>query len=259
MFNKQKKVIKDADLDFLNRCDNSDLKLLSDFILIGNKSTWIEKYIHRNNNVRWSQSLTNKDVYKQNYPDNMKELVPELIKQLQLYGGNSIFNIVRSHGICYRSILIKVAKAQKVNFNSSQPTSLIETFLLQKILRTAIEKMNPDDVLHFSNNISKQVLLNNMGILNAGNPLFLKLTVIAVQQLAEKQGIKIVGGFLAKFVGSKWYTALTGPVGWAVSIAWSVFDVMGPAYRVMFPAVITIAYMRMKVDKSDETLNTLFS
>ena len=34
---------------------------------------------------------------------------------------------------------------------------------------------------HFSNNISKDILLNNMGLFNAGNPLFLKLTMIAVQ------------------------------------------------------------------------------
>ena len=259
MLEKEKKVINDPDLSFLNRCDNDDLKLLSDFILIGKNKMWIEKYIHREGNVRWSQRLTDKEIYKSNYPSNMSVLVPELIKQLQLYGGNSIFNIIRGHGVNYRSILIKVAKAQKVNFNSSQPTNLIETFLLQKILRTAIEKMNPDDVLHFSDNIDKQVLLNNMGVLNAGNPLFLKLTIIAVQQLAEKQGIKVAGGLLAKFVGSKWYTALTGPVGWAISIAWSVFDVMGPAYRVIFPAVVTIAYMRMKADQSDETLNAILS
>jgi uncharacterized protein YaaW (UPF0174 family) len=235
------------------------LRLLSDFILIGNKVSWIEKYIHRKGDVRWSQSLTDKEIFKKNYPNNMKELVPDLVKQLQLYGGNSIFNVIRGHGVSYRKILIKVAKAQKVNFNPSQPTNLIETYLLQHILRTAIEKMTPDDVYHFSNNISKDVLLNNMSLLNAGNPLFLKLTVIAVQQLAEKQGLKIVGGFLAKFVGSKLYTTLTGPVGWAISIAWSLFDTLGPAYRVMFPSVITVAYMRIKADQSDETLNSLFS
>ena len=256
---RTKKTIQDADLDFLYRCDNEDLKLLSDFMLIGNKPTWFEKYIHREGNVRWSQKLTDKEIYKKNYPNNMKELVPELIKQLQLYGGNSVLNLFRDKGVKYREILIKVAKAQKVNFNSSQPTNLIELFLLQKILRTAIEKMNPEDVLHYTNNISQKVLLNNMGILNAGNPLFLKLTVIAVQQLAERQGLKIAGGFIAKFVGSKWYTTLTGPVGWSISIAWSLFDMLGPAYRVMFPATVTIAYMRIKADQSDETLNSLLS
>ena len=259
MFNKEKKTIKDQDLSFLVRCDNDDLKLLSDFILIGKNKMWIEKYIHREGNVRWSQRLTDKEIYKNNYPSNMCALVPELIKQLQLYGGNSINNIFRGHGVCYRDILIKVAKAQKVNFNKSQPTALIELFLLQHILRAAIEKMTPEDVLHFSNNISKDILLNNMGLFNAGNPLFLKLTMIAVQQLAEKQGLKIAGGLIAKFMSSKWYSYLTGPVGWAVSIAWSIFDAFGPAYRVMFPSVVTIAYMRMKVDKSDETLNQLFS
>ena len=259
MFKKEKKAIKDQDLSFLVRCDNDDLKLLSDFILIGKNKMWIEKYIHREGNVRWSQRLTDKEIYKNNYPSNMCALVPELIKQLQLYGGNSINNIFRGHGVCYRDILIKVAKAQKVNFNKSQPTALIELFLLQHILRAAIEKMTPEDVLHFSNNISKDILLNNMGLFNAGNPLFLKLTMIAVQQLAEKQGLKIAGGLIAKFMSSKWYSYLTGPVGWAVSIAWSIFDAFGPAYRVMFPSVVTIAYMRMKVDKSDETLNQLFS
>ena len=98
-----------------------------------------------------------------------------------------------------------------------------------------------------------------MGILNAGNPLFLKLTMIAVQQLAEKNGLKIAGGFIAKFVGSRWYAALTGPVGWSLSVAWSIFDMLGPAYRVMFPAVVTIAYMRIKADQTDETLNSLLS
>ena len=256
---KAKTMIEDTDLDFLYRCDNEDLKLLSDFILIGDKPNLIERYVHREGNVRWSQRLTDKEIYKKNYPDNMKELIPELIKQLQLYGGNSAFNLFRGKGVKYRNILIKVAKAQKVNFNSAQSTKLIERSLLQKIMIAAIEKTSPDDVRHFSNNISKDVLLNNMGILNAGNPLFIKLTVIAVQQLAEKQGLKIAGGFIAKFVGSKWYAALTGPVGWAVSIAWSVFDIFGPAYRVMFPAVVTIAYMRIKADLTDETLNSLLS
>lgn len=259
MFDKEKKAINDPDLLFLSRCDNEDLKLLSDFILIGKSTMWLEKYIHREGNVRWSQTLTDKDIYKMNYPSNMSIIVPELIKQLQLYGGNTIKNIIRGHGVCYREILIKVAKAQKVNFNKSQPTELIETFLLQHILRTALEKMNPEDVLHFSNNIDKDVLLNNLGLFNAGNPLFLKLTMIAVQQLAEKQGLKIAGGYIARFMSSKWYVHLTGYVGWTISIAWSLFDSLGPAYRVMFPSVITIAYLRMKVDKSDETLNQLFS
>ena len=37
-----------------------------------------------------------------------------------------------------------------------------------------------------------------------------------------------------------------GPVGWSITILWSIFDIAGPAYRVTIPAVIQIALLRQK-------------
>ena len=37
---------------------------------------------------------------------------------------------------------------------------------------------------------------------------------------------------------------LAGPVGWALTGAWTLTDVAGPAYRVTIPAVIQIALLR---------------
>ena len=38
----------------------------------------------------------------------------------------------------------------------------------------------------------------------------------------------------------------TGPIGWALTGAWTAFDLAGPAKRVTVPAVIQIAVLRKK-------------
>lgn len=45
---------------------------------------------------------------------------------------------------------------------------------------------------------------------------------------------------------SRCLSILTGPIGWALTAAWSAYDIAGPAYRVIVPAVIHIAYLRQK-------------
>ena len=39
---------------------------------------------------------------------------------------------------------------------------------------------------------------------------------------------------------------LTGPIGWAITAAWTLIDVGGAAYRVTIPAVIQVAFLRSR-------------
>ena len=41
-------------------------------------------------------------------------------------------------------------------------------------------------------------------------------------------------------------SAFAGPVGWAITAAWTAYDVAGPAYRVTIPAVIQVAFLRQQ-------------
>nr|WP_252120284.1 ubiquinol-cytochrome C chaperone family protein [Symbiopectobacterium purcellii] len=48
------------------------------------------------------------------------------------------------------------------------------------------------------------------------------------------------------FVASRALSVLAGPVGLALSSAWMLSDIAGPAYRVTIPACIVIAWLRQK-------------
>lgn len=50
---------------------------------------------------------------------------------------------------------------------------------------------------------------------------------------------------LTKVIG-----AFAGPIGWVVTAVWTAFDIAGPAYRVIIPACIQIAYMRTKLNST---------
>ena len=66
-------------ISVLQRADNEDLKTLCDIITLG-----------KNGTPRISDSLTKTSVYKRNYPHNMAALIPGMVRELGLYGGNSV-------------------------------------------------------------------------------------------------------------------------------------------------------------------------
>lgn len=68
-----------------------------------------------------------------------------------------------------------------------------------------------------------------------------------VANVVAKQAVgRGVAVFASGTVLSRTLSILTGPVGWALTAAWTAYDIAGPAYRVIVPAVIYIAYLRQK-------------
>ena len=239
----------DKDLKFLYNCSNDNLKLLADFVIFD-----------KDGKKRWSSKHSTGKVFDDAYnTNNMKAILPIVIDKLQRYGGNSFFNVIRGHGVSYRKILIKVCKQCKVNFNINNSTELLEEYLIQKILFIAVEKMTDEDVKHLSETQTKDLLLKNITKFHIGDPLILKMLTTAVIQIAKNNGLKVLGGFAAKFAGGKAFALLTGPVGWGLAGLWTLFDIAGPAYRVMIPAAITIAYLRSISNKTDDELNEILN
>ena len=236
----------DKDLDFLYQCSNEQLKLLADFMLYD-----------KDGKLRWTEEISSTQAFKLYYPHEMVKLVPTLIDELQKFGGNSFFNFFRGHGVSYREILIAVCKQLDVAYHKDASTELIEHYLLQKFLIMSVEKMTEEDVHHLSEKLSKETLKNQIGLLKAGSPLFIRLTTMLVAQMAAKYGLKQAAGLVAKFMGGRAFAVLAGPIGWVLSLGWVAFDIAGPAYRVMIPCTITIAYLRMVYDKSEDELNDI--
>jgi uncharacterized protein YaaW (UPF0174 family) len=53
------------------------------------------------------------------------------------------------------------------------------------------------------------------------------------------------------------FAVLAGPIGWVISGIWAAYDIAGPAYRVIIPCTITIAYLRSIYDKTEDELNEI--
>ncbi len=67
-----------------------------------------------------------------------------------------------------------------------------------------------------------------------------------LSEILLTRGIVIIGmGTLSRGLG-----VLLGPICWIMLTGWTVWDLMGPAYRVTVPAVVQIACMRVKFQAS---------
>lgn len=106
--------------------------------------------------------------------------------------------------------------------------------------------------------------------LSSGVPLGVMLAQAGVQMsgfLAYQTAVQVAHGVAQVVLGRGFtfatYAGLTqaigvfaGPVGWAVTGAWTLIDVAGPAYRKTIPAVCHIAYLRQKEKGGPRTSGT---
>ena len=242
--------IMDNDLIFLRNAENSDLKVLVDYLTK-----------RKDGETRLTEELTMTENYKKYYPDQLQLMADDIAEELQRYGGNTFMNILRGHGVEYRELLIGVCKKMDVNFNKKASIEMIEYNLLQKILLVSLENMSTEEM---------KKLLDEMNIPNQG---FGKQAFIAALQMTIKRGgftaykiAVIVANAVSKaLLGrgltlasnaalTRWLSVFAGPIGWSVTAIWTAIDIAGPAYRVTIPAVVQIAYMRIKMnsEKSDD-------
>ena len=76
-----------------------------------------------------------------------------------------------------------------------------------------------------------------------------RLFITVINSVMRMLGKVLLGrGVMMAGMGaiSRGVSAICGPIGWIVLGGWTAWDMMGPAYRVTVPAVIQVAYMRVK-------------
>ena len=232
----------DADLSFLSSATNEDLKVLVDYITLG-----------KSGSPRLTETLTGTDEYKRNYPYHLDRMTGSITDELQRFGGNTFANIFRGHGVAYRTILIDVCKKMKVSFNRNSSVEIIENCLLQHILLKTMEEMSDEDMRNLMSELNikttgfgKQAMMAAVqSAIRLGGFASYKIAVIVANAVARAllgRGLS----FAANAALTRWIGVFAGPIGWAVTIAWTAIDIAGPAYRVTIPSVIQIAYMRVK-------------
>ena len=236
----------DEGLDFLEDVPSEDLHDLVEFLI----------KVH-------NQELAGTEVYKNHNPDHSKYW-REIATEIQTFGGNTFSNIYRGEGTIYREILHDVCDRLKVNYNEGSSIKRIEEHLLQKALEDAFEKLDAEQ---------RAELLKALGAKNA-TTLGVNAGVLAAQLLLKQSGFAayvwtliavngLIGGAAKITVGhglslatnaalTRGLSIVIGPVGLALTAAWTAYELAGPAYRVTVPAVLYIAGLRRKNEVAPE-------
>lgn len=236
----------DEDLEFLRSMQSADLDTLVE-ILIGKEGSG-----------NFTEELTMNPLYKKFYPDHIK-YIEEIMGEIQCFGGNTFATILRGgKGVLYKEILCDVCDNLRVNYNKNSSVERIEGELFSKILEKAIEKMDSKELeqivkeINKSTNISsalgfgKQAALVAMqGAIKAGGFASYQLALIVANAVA-KQVIGRGLTFAANAGLTRALSAFAGPIGWAITGLWTGIDLAGPAYRITIPAVIEVAYLRLR-------------
>ncbi len=229
----------DKHLDLLSKMDNESLEVLV---------TIITK--DKNGNPRDSEDLTLQERYKQHYPDHTKywDLIAA---DYQYFGGNTLVSVFRGNGILYEEILNDTCKDMKVNLHKNASVETKEVNLLLKTMETALDKMSESEKKEFlrdlnykGNDFTKQaIMVAIQAAIRMGGFASYQLAVLVANAIAKQllgHGLRLAtNASLVRAIG-----IVAGPIGWAVTAAWTAADLAGPAKRVAIPATIYIASLR---------------
>ena len=209
----------------------------------------------------WTNFLEIEDAYKKHYP-NHGEYVDLLASHVRRFGGNTIANMGRGlfgHtdaalvGPKYHEIVCDVADNFKVNYNKQHSVEIIEDAIFMKAFSDTLEKMSDCERKEFLNSLGLSNITGSgpaitaaaIAIFKAGGFKSYQLTIVIVNAILKAligRGLPFVAGPI--LVQSLKF--LTGPVGWALTGAWSMVDISSPATRITIPAVLYIGTLRKK-------------
>lgn len=229
----------DDDLEFLRSLKSEDLNDLVSILTID-----------KDGEKRFSENLTTNDLYKYFYPDHQK-YINLILEEIQCFGESSIANLFRGGGVKYKEVLCDACDKMKVNFNKNSSVELIEQNLLMKILQDSLTEMNQEQLKELVQDLDLKttdftstavMAALQIGIKQSGFLVY-KIAVIVANAVAKA----ILGRGLSLALNAglvRTISVFAGPIGWAITGAWAVVDIAGPAYRVTIPTVIQIAFLR---------------
>ena len=142
----------------------------------------------------------------------------------------------------------------KVSFRDTQSDEVIESYMLQKLFDDMSERLSDEDLRTMAREFgvkplrySRQAIRAALQVAMRRGGIYGLAWSMNVANVVARQAIgRGIVTFASGTVLSRSLSILTGPIGWALTAAWTAYDIAGPAYRVIVPAVIQIAYLRQK-------------
>jgi len=232
----------DPDLNLLGQCSNEELQLLVSILTID----------PRDGDTRWTESLTGSTEYRILAPQH-RLYWPLIAAELQRYGANTLMSLARlGQGVLYREILDDVCQKLDVNYNQKSATESIELALLMKVLEKSLNTMTPDVLGAFSRTLQLDLTNPTPQLILIAVQAAIRTSSLAALELATVLSASVINslGGIATWgtvaVASRVLSVIAGPVAIALSSAWMISDITGPAYRVTIPACIIVAWLRQQ-------------
>ncbi|EIW9274850.1 DUF3944 domain-containing protein [Klebsiella variicola] len=232
----------DPDLNLLGQCSNEELQLLVSILITD----------PRDGDTRWTESLTSTPEYRLLAPEH-RRYWQLIAAEFQRYGANTLVSLIRlGQGVTYREILGDVCDKLNVNYNLKSTTETIELCLLMKVLEKSLDQMTSEELATFSrtmqldltNPTPQLILMAVQAAIRTSSLAALELaTVLSASVITSLGGIATWGTVV---VASRALSVIAGPVAIALSSAWMISDIAGPAYRVTIPACIIVAWLRQQ-------------
>ena len=199
--------------------------------------------------------------------------------ELQKFGGNTIANKLRGHGVKYKEIACDVAKKIKVKVNENERIEEIENKILDKLLDNVFDNMKEEEKKKFveefntafkslSQEEQEKILKNNKDLkdlltsqLNSKNVFNLFRRVFKAGGFKSYQMTVIVANSISKTILghglpfainaglTKGLALLVGPIGTCISLLSTIYNITGPAYRVTIPGVVMVAMLRKECEQ----------
>lgn len=242
---------EDSDLEFLQLCEEEDLRVLARYMTHD-----------KDGKERIAGSLLGNAQFKQDDGDPHQHLKHWrlIARELQHFGGDTFVNAVRRSGVSYREIVADVCGKLGVKVAKDSSVAEMEKQVLDKLVADAWDKMDRAERAALVNEIAAPADLTDLGgaaalatvqaAIRAGGFAAYKVAAVvanAIAKLLLGRGLTLAGNAtLMRAVGM-----FAGPVGWALTAAFTVPAISGPAYRVTIPCVIQVAYMRLAQSQKD--------
>lgn len=131
----EKANIKDPELTFLEDCTDSQLRILT---------TWIV-FDPEDGKKRLREALSKTPAFESRYKNNIKTLVPAIVDEIHGFGAN-----VAITKNTYRVILEKVCDKFGVNYHPLIDTERLEIEMLKKIWDQELTNLTFKDINHIS-------------------------------------------------------------------------------------------------------------
>lgn len=203
--------------DLLSQASSSDLDVLSDLITDGGKGRVA------------LDSAIKALILSRKQQGSLQTIADVLASEIRAFAGNSVLNVFRSSAVSYEELATDVAKKL-----GGKPGPADDIYALEEIAITEAVKQHAPDHTEAGEATSTDLVARLVQGLTASSG-----TLIGIASAGGAAGVTGAVGS----VGARFASAALPPVALVLGGA-TIFQAVGPAFRITVPAVLQVAKIR---------------